>query len=106
MHAIAVLGNLTKLKRVLGLAFGAYFLHDFSVKISLFKSLSINKVSKSHFISFSRYQTKCVINLRFFLDQPPKKWLTGEKRGKDGNTKIWISREPKELFRWNEKHFS
>ena len=23
-----------------------------------------------------------------------------EKMGEDGNTKIWISREPKEPFRW------
>ena len=28
------------------------------------------------------------------------------KRGEDGNTKNWISREGKELFRWNKKHFS
>ena len=26
-----------------------------------------------------------------------------EKRGEDGNAKIWISREQKELFRWNKK---
>ena len=29
---MAVLGCLAKSKRVLGLAFGAYFLHDFSIK--------------------------------------------------------------------------
>ena len=29
-----------------------------------------------------------------------------EKRGEDENTKIWISREQKEFFRWNKKHFS
>ena len=29
-----------------------------------------------------------------------------EKKGEDENTKIWISRERKELFRWNKKHFS
>ena len=28
------------------------------------------------------------------------------KKGEEENTKIWISREWKELFRWNEKHFS
>ena len=28
-----------------------------------------------------------------------------EKRGEDEYTKIWISRERKELFRWNKKHF-
>ena len=29
-----------------------------------------------------------------------------EKGGEDENTKIWISWERKELFRWNKKHFS
>ena len=28
-----------------------------------------------------------------------------EKRVEDGNTKIWISREQKELFRWNKNNF-
>ena len=50
------------------------------------------KVSMLHLISFSRYQTKCVIKslvrpvmtsktLRF-LNQPLKPWLTGKKEGK------------------------
>ena len=29
-----------------------------------------------------------------------------KKRGGDGNTKTWISRERKELVRWNKKPFS
>ena len=37
------------------------------------------------------------------MDQPPKQWLTGEKWGENENTKIWISWERKELFRWNKK---
>ena len=52
----------------------------------------------SHLISFSRYQTKCVIkflfrqiddvtNFKIFLDKPLKQWLTGRKRGEDENTK-------------------
>ena len=44
--------------------------------------------------------------LRFFLDQLLKQWLTGRKWGEDENTKIWISWDGKELFRWNKKHFS
>ena len=32
---MAVLGYLAKLKRCLGLAFGAHFLHDFSIKCSI-----------------------------------------------------------------------
>ena len=35
LHAMAVLGYLPKLKRDLGLAFGAHFLHDFSIKMFL-----------------------------------------------------------------------
>ena len=59
----------------------------------------MDKVSMSHLISFSRYQTKCVIKFlfrqlmmsqttRFMLDQPLKQWPTGRKRGEDTNTKI------------------
>ena len=74
------------------------------------------KKCQCHIFSFSRYQTKCVIKfffrqlmrsqtLWFIFEQPLKQWLTGRKREEDGNTKIWISREQKELFRWNKKHF-
>ena len=59
----------------------------------------MGNVSMSYLFSFSRYQTKCVIKflfrqlmtsqtLRFILDRAVKQWLTGKKRGKDGNTKI------------------
>ena len=57
----------------------------------------MGKVSMSHLISFSRYQTKCVKflfrqlitpqTLRFFLDQPLKQWLTGRARVEDENNK-------------------
>ena len=76
----------------------------------------MDKNSMPQFICFSRYQTKCVIKflisqfmtsqtLRFFLDQPLKQCLTRKKRGEGENTKIWISQEQRELFRWNKKHF-
>ena len=63
----------------------------------------MSKVSMSQLISLSRSQTKSVINFLFrelmtswfLLDKAPKQWLTGEKRGEDGNTKIWISPERK-----------
>ena len=110
---MAVLGYLPKLKRGLGLAFGAHFLFDFSIN----NTLSMDKVSMSYLFSFSRYQTKCVIkflfrqmmtsqSLRFIFHHSLKHWLTGRKRWQDGNTKTWISQEWKELFRWNKKHFS
>ena len=44
--------------------------------------------------------------LRFILDQSLKQGLAGRKRGEDENTTIWISREQKELSRWNKKRFS
>ena len=87
---MAVLGYLPKLKEGLGLAFGAHFLHDFSIKNVLFNTLSTDKVSMSHLFSFPRYQTKCVIKflfsqlmisqtIGFMLDQPLKQWLTALK---------------------------
>ena len=89
---MVVLGYLEKLENGLGLAFGTHFLHDFYIKMFGFNTLSMDKASMSHLISFSRYQTKRVIKslfrqvmtlqtLRFFLDQPLKQWLTGNKRG-------------------------
>ena len=76
----------------------------------------MGKVSMSHFFSFSRYQTKCVIKflfrqlmtsqtLRIIFNHPPKQWLTGRKGGKEGNTKMWLSPEQQEFFRWNKKAF-
>ena len=76
----------------------------------------MDKVSMSHVISFSRYQKNVFLSsyldswwwqtLRFFLDQTLKQWLTAEKRAEDKNTKNWITREWKELSRWNKKPFS
>ena len=54
---MAVSDYLAKLERGLRLAFGAHFLHDFSMKCSVFNTLSMDKVSMSKLISFSRYQT-------------------------------------------------
>ena len=36
--------------------------------------------------------------LRLILDEALRQWLTGRKRGEDGNIKIWISQERIELF--------
>ena len=63
---MAVLGYLAKLKRDLGLAFGIFSVWFFHKNV-LFNSQSMDKVSVSHLISFSRYQTKCVI--KFLLRQ-------------------------------------
>ena len=90
---MAVLRYLLEVKRGLGLAFGAHFCMVFPWKYPLFNTLSMEKVSMTYLFSFPRHQTKCVIkflfkrlmtsySLRFILDQPPKQWLTGRKRGK------------------------
>ena len=111
-------GIFTKIKRGSETSFWCIFSSWFFHKnVFLFNTLWMSKVSVSYLFSFPRYQTKCIIKflyrqlmmsqtIRFMLDQPLKQWLTGRKRGEDGNTKIWISREGKELFRWNKKHFS
>ena len=64
---MAALGYLAKLKRVLGRAFGAHFLHDFPIKMFLIQ-FSINGQSFSvtpHF--FLKISNKCVI--KFLLRQ-------------------------------------
>ena len=58
----------------------------------------MGKVSMSQLISFTRYQTKCVIKflfrqlmmsytLTFSLNQPLKQWMTGKNIEEDENTK-------------------
>ena len=42
---------------------------------------------------------------KVFLESTSKAMADREKRGEDKYTKIWISRERRELFRWNKKHF-
>ena len=88
-----VLGYLPKLKRGLGLASGAYFLHDFLTKMFPIQ-YGINwQSSMSYLFSFSIYQTKCIIKflfrqfltsriLTFIFDYLPSQWLTGKKEGK------------------------
>ena len=73
----------------------------FSWKCSIFNMLSMDKVSMSHLISFSRYQTKCVLSsyldswwphklLRFFLNQPMAH--REKKNGRQKYTNLNISR--------------
>ena len=58
----------------------------------------MDQVSMLYVLSFSIYQAKRVmkflfrqlitsLTLRVILDQALKQWLTGRKRGEDGNTK-------------------
>ena len=92
-------GLFTKIEKGPGTSFWWTFSAWFCHKNVLYLYLSTDKVSMPYLFSFPRYQTQCVI---MFLTQ----WLTGRKRGEDGNTKIWRSWERKELFRWNKEQFS
>ena len=65
-----------------------------------------SKDTKQNVFKFSFRQLMASQTLRFIFDQPLKQQLTGRKRGEDRNTKMWLSQERKELFRWNKKHFS
>ena len=63
---MAVLGYLPKLKRGLGLAFGAYFLYDFSLQMFLFYTMPMEKVSMSYF--FPSQDIKQNVLLSSYLD--------------------------------------
>ena len=54
--------------------------------------------TKQNVIKFLFRQLMTSQALRFIFDQPLKQWLTGKKRGADGNTKNWISWERKAFF--------
>ena len=63
---MAVLGYLPKLKRGLGLVFGAHFSALFFLtNVPFFNTLSMEKVSISYLFSCSRCQTKCVTKFLF-----------------------------------------
>ena len=55
-------------------------------------------IKQNELLSSYNRQLMTSWTLRFIFDQPLKQWLTGGKRGEDGNTNIWISRERKELL--------
>ena len=68
---MVVLRHSSKVKKGLGLVFGAHFQHDFSIKIFCIYSinrvftLSMDKVSMSYLFSFPRYLAKCVFKFLF-----------------------------------------
>ena len=64
---MAVLGYLTKLKRGLGLAFGAYFLHNFSIKNVLYLILYQLTKIQCHTLFLSQ-DIKQNMLLRSYLD--------------------------------------
>ena len=58
---MALLGYLVKLKRDLGLAFGAHFLHDFYVKMFLIQYSINGQSSNATPYFFLKVSKKCVI---------------------------------------------
>ena len=106
--------------RGLGLAFAAHFLHDFSIKMFfIWYSIYGQSFNVIPFFLLKMSNKMCywvliyiindVINFKIYLRSTSKAMADREiKRGRweYKNTKIWISRERKELFRWNKKPFS
>ena len=98
-HALAILGFLPKLKRDLGLAFGAHFLHTFSIKI-FHTSYSINwqsfifrpefvlKISNKMFLNSYLDNWWSYIFYNLSLNHLLEQWLTEGKRWQEENTKI------------------
>ena len=101
----------TKIKRGSGTSFwctfSAWFFHKTFFYLILYKQTKFqcHTAFPSQDIKFLFRQLMISETIRFKLDQSLKQWLTGRKRGEDGNTKISISRERKVLFRWNKKAF-
>ena len=93
---MAFLGYLPKLKRDLGIASGTHFLHDFPIEMFLiqysyqwtkFQCHTFFLLKIKYVIKFLFRQLMTSQTLRFICHQPLKQWLTGRKRGEDGNTK-------------------
>ena len=67
----------------------------FPQKCFQFETLSVDKLSMSCLVSFSKYQLKCVI--KFLFRQLMASYILLESASKDitdrenGNTEIWIS---------------
>ena len=90
---MAVLGYLPKLKRSLGLAFGAHVLHVFSAKVSLFNTLSMTKFQyhtffpsqdiKQNVLLSSYLAIDDVINFKIYL-QTTSKAMTGREKKRQG----------------------
>ena len=118
MLATAVLlANIAKLKRGLGPAFGAHFLHDFSIKMFFiwysYNGQNFNvtpyfvlKISSKMCYLVLTYTVDGIINFKILFGSTAKAMADREKTRGRWNTKTWISPEQKELFRWNKKHFS
>ena len=67
---MAILGFLQKLKRGLGLAFGAHFHYDFSIKMTVDETVDD------------------IINFKIYFGSISKAMADREKKMEDGNTKI------------------
>ena len=96
----------SRIKKVYGDSFWCTFSAWFFDKNVFYLILYERAKFQCHIYSFPRYQTKCIMKflfsqlmmsqtIRFMLGQHLKQWLTGRKRGEDGNTKTRISREQK-----------
>ena len=107
---MSVLYYLPKLRRGLWLTFGVYCLYDFCIKMFLisdsinWQSFNVITFFPSHDIKQSVFLILIktiddVINFKIYLLSSSKA-MTDSKKEENENTKIWISRDRKEPFRW------
>ena len=103
-------GLFTKFKKRSGTSFWCTFPHDFPIKNGLYlilyywtkfqcHTLFLSQDVKQN-VSLSSYlDSDDFINFKIYLGSTSKAMSDREKKIEDGNTKIWISQERKELFR-------
>ena len=86
---MAASGYLAKIKKKSRASFWFTLSARFIHRNVLYLTLSMDKFSMSHHISFSGYQTKCVVKFlfiqllmsqRLFFNQPLNQWLTERKK--------------------------
>ena len=110
-------GLFTKIVKRSGTSFCCTFCAWFFCKNVLYVILHLWAKFQCHtFFPSQDIKPKCVIEflckqlmswtLRFIFHHPLKQWPMGRKSDKGRNTKIWISQEWTEVFRWNNKYFS
>ena len=66
-------------------------------KVQFYTFLPSQDIKQNVLLS-SYTDKRCRQTLRYIFNHPLKQWPSGRKRGEDGNTKILLSRERKELF--------
>ena len=108
-----LIDKITKTKKGLELVISPFSSHDTSSEKLLYSLYITDQVwwcnvkqflshFKNHICKFMQVNSWHHKLFRFHLSF----WIWKVWKGRGKITKIWISQEQKELFRWNKKHFS